>query len=208
MPFIQDIEICGWNSDVEITRCDFTWNNWTRSEYPRCMRDKDFPYIYAGPRPDPNQYCYLFTTNDTVFYGAPSNKKALHNIDFYFKIKNITGATSQSGRFTKKQLHYSAQSLMFPFHRLVSVATVAMQLFDPSIKFFSALYFFHYIQYILNQLIFAPGFNPLWNKSTPRTTHEKFVNDDFRLQGNNFAGVQNYSTIVINHLFHLSSLEG
>ncbi|CAG8560123.1 10031_t:CDS:10 [Ambispora gerdemannii] len=144
-----DIEICGWNSDVEIVRCDFTWRNWTISQYKNCMTPDGFQYVYPGPRPDPSIFCYLFTTNYTALFGMDDVPDTLVNIDFYYKITNLTSAIKAS----------------------VSVATIAMQLF-------------------------SPDFNPLWNKSIPTTTMEKFIDADFRLQGNNFAGIQNYSTNV------------
>ncbi|CAG8613334.1 1229_t:CDS:2 [Ambispora leptoticha] len=145
---VPDIEICGWNSDIEIVRCDFTWQNWSATQYENCQTPDGFQYIYAGPRPDPTVFCYLFTANYTTSFGM-GVPDTLRTIDFYYKILNLTSAIKAS----------------------VSVATIAMQLF-------------------------SPDFNPLWNKSIPTTTMDKFIDADFKLQGNNFAGIQNYSTSV------------
>ncbi|CAG8550793.1 14107_t:CDS:2 [Ambispora leptoticha] len=151
---VPDIEMCGYGSDIQITRCVFTYTDWTSDTLVNCSK-KGFPYVYAGPRTIENNYCYLFTGNKTLwFISAESNskeskvEKKLLQLGFYFKILNLT----------------SVEALV------LSVPTVAMQILDPDD-------------------------NILWKKTT-KTKIAKGLNEELRLQGNNFDGIANYSTNV------------
>ncbi|CAG8505470.1 2506_t:CDS:2 [Ambispora leptoticha] len=152
---VPDIEICGYMSDIEISKCVFTWRDWTTSSYDLCYNtNESLPYIYAGPRPETSSsYCYLFTGNRTLYYLMPTLTNAdphsVNHIDFYFRFKNLTSAISS----------------------VISVATISAQLYDPD-------------------------FNPLWGKAEAITTVDKFVQAEWGLQYNSFAGIYNYSTQV------------
>ena len=102
--WFKDVEICGQYSDVEISSCVFTWDDWSSTTFDGCST-----FLYQTHIND-NNYCYLYAC-DEYFYGNPetNNGPWVQNIDFYFKIKNITNVTS----------HF------------LSVATVAVQMMDP-----------------------------------------------------------------------------
>ena len=107
------MEICGSLSDIEISRCTFTWDDWNKTEFDGCAINGVSFLSTNSEHMKNNQYCYLFATNDTYFYGNPeTNPKGpwVRNIDFYFKIKNITAVTS----------------------KYLSVGTITVQLMDPS----------------------------------------------------------------------------
>ena len=106
------MEICGSLSDIEISKCVFTWDTWNQSTFDNCAVNNVSFLSTNSEHMKNNQYCYLFATNDTYFYGNPDvNPKGpwVRNIDFYFKIKNITAVTS----------------------KYLSVATISGQLMDP-----------------------------------------------------------------------------
>ncbi|CAG8730505.1 27008_t:CDS:2, partial [Dentiscutata erythropus] len=106
---IPDIEICCSQSDVQITKCVFILDDWTNTTSNNCT---DF---IQHSRIKDNIYCYLFETNNTYFFGNPDSGNNLtrpwvRNIDFYFKIDNITNITS----------------------KYISVGAISVQLMDPN----------------------------------------------------------------------------
>ncbi|CAG8632245.1 7237_t:CDS:2, partial [Ambispora gerdemannii] len=112
---VPDIELCGYMSDIEISKCVFTWRDWTSSSFDLCYdTNNTMQYIYAGPRAeDSSSYCYLFTVNRTLYYAMSTFDSAsphsVRLIDFYFRFKNLTGAISS----------------------VISVAAISAQLYDP-----------------------------------------------------------------------------
>ncbi|CAG8498073.1 919_t:CDS:2 [Acaulospora morrowiae] len=109
---IPDIEICGSYSDVKISKCVFTWNDWSSTTFNNCATE-DYSFLTTdNDHTKDNQFCYLFSTNSTFFYGNADKKPKgpwVRNIDFYFKITNISAVTS----------HF------------LSVGTISCQLMDP-----------------------------------------------------------------------------
>ncbi|CAG8759099.1 33314_t:CDS:2, partial [Racocetra persica] len=104
---IPDIEICCSESDSQITKCVFMFDNWTQTEFNNCTK-----YIQRF-RIENNIYCYLFENNYTDFFGNPNTNLMgpwVQNIDFYFKINNITNITS----------------------RFLSVGAISVQLINPN----------------------------------------------------------------------------
>ncbi|CAG8776677.1 1279_t:CDS:2, partial [Dentiscutata heterogama] len=62
---IPDIEICCSESDIQITKCVFTFDNWTLTTFDNCTK-----FIKRSPRIKDNIYCYLFENfenNDAYF---------------------------------------------------------------------------------------------------------------------------------------------
>ncbi|CAG8616374.1 13341_t:CDS:2 [Ambispora leptoticha] len=151
LSFIEmpNIEICGYGSDIEITRCDFTKKDWSDIVHPKCAKDNGGSYLLTKPVVNLS-YCYVFMGNGSLFFSKDNNDNdnILQQIIVYFKILNLTGAESAS----------------------LSVPTVAVQLLDPS-------------------------FDPLTGKVRD-SDMGKDVEDNLRLQLNNFAGIQNFSTSV------------
>ncbi len=101
----EDIEICGMWSEIEISKCVYMWDDFITTTFTNCD---------ALSRQDKTKdYCYVYTNNNaTNFYGNnETNPKRpwVLNIDFYFKLTNITEVTS----------HY------------LSVGTISGQLNDP-----------------------------------------------------------------------------
>ncbi|CAG8580073.1 10425_t:CDS:2 [Ambispora gerdemannii] len=143
---VPNIEICGYGSDIKITRCDFTKKDWSKTINPDCIRQDDgVSYLYQKPVADLS-YCYVFMSNKSLLFSDESND--LRQIIVYFKILNLTGAEKAS----------------------LSVPAVAVQLLDPS-------------------------FDPLTGKVRD-SKMGKSATDNLRLQLNNFAGIQNFSTVV------------
>jgi hypothetical protein len=106
--FHKDIEICGDWSDIEISKCVFTWEDLSLTTFDGCNE----PFSRQR-RIGEIKHCYLYSSNDTYVYGNnETNPKGpwVKGIDFYFKIKNITAVTS----------------------KYLSVGTITVQLMDPS----------------------------------------------------------------------------
>ncbi|CAG8492655.1 1702_t:CDS:2, partial [Ambispora leptoticha] len=145
---VPDIQICGWQNDIQIERCDFLWNNSTVTTYENCTGP--IQKLYQSPnRINLNDFCYLFTIVDkTIKYGRLDND-TLKNIDFYYKILNMTSFSEYS----------------------ISVATIAIQLYDPS-------------------------FNPVWDGTQLRGMVDDAMNQNFKLEFNTFAGIYNYSSLA------------
>src|SRR4051794_12189210 len=104
--FSQDIEVCGLNSDVEMSRCDFTWDDDSMTTDFGCKE-----LLYKPPRILDDTYCYLYAS-DTLFFGnSEMDIKGpwVKNIDFYFIIKDLAAATAH----------------------VVSVGTIGIQFMDP-----------------------------------------------------------------------------
>src|SRR5438045_1562719 len=102
----KDIEICGDLSDIEISKCVFTWNDWSSTVYDGCNE-----FFDRADKKD-LKYCYLYK-GDTYFYGnSEKNPEGtwVRSVDFYFIIKNISAQNS----------------------KYVSVGTITVQLTDPS----------------------------------------------------------------------------
>ena len=109
----KDIEICGDWSDIEVSKCVFTKNDGITT-FNGCNE------FLSQASKNNNTYCYLYTTNETYFYGNEEvnpNATSVRNIDFYFKIKDIPAVTS----------HY------------LSVGTVTIQITEPSKLYFPVL---------------------------------------------------------------------
>ncbi|KAG9306721.1 hypothetical protein G9A89_004268 [Geosiphon pyriformis] len=112
IPFVKapDIEMCGYGTDIQIARCDFTWKNWTTEIFDNCAHPNGTTWIIAGPKINEQDFCYLFSGNDHLFFGDKYHEKNyLQRLSFYFKFKNATA----SERLT------------------ISVPVVAGQLLDP-----------------------------------------------------------------------------
>ncbi|CAG8612361.1 11522_t:CDS:2 [Ambispora gerdemannii] len=110
---VPDIEICGYGSDLRITKCAFTFTDWTSINLVNCSNE-GFLYVYPSSLNNPKNinYCYLFTGNKTLWFtskNATSKDKKIFQIEFYFKILNFTGAEALS----------------------ISVPTIAVQILDP-----------------------------------------------------------------------------
>ncbi|CAG8779610.1 18069_t:CDS:2, partial [Gigaspora rosea] len=104
---IPDLEICRSESDIQITKCVFTLDNWTSTTFDNCTK------FIQRSRVENNIYCYFFENNYTYFFGNPDINLTgpwVRNIDFYFKIDNITNITS----------------------RYLSVGDISVQLMDPN----------------------------------------------------------------------------
>ncbi|CAG8842965.1 4931_t:CDS:2, partial [Gigaspora margarita] len=88
------LEICCNESDIQITKCVFMLHNWTSTTFDNCTKFIQRTHIKN------NIYCYLFENNytSTYFFGNPDINFMgpwVRNIDFYFKIDNITNMTSK-----------------------------------------------------------------------------------------------------------------
>ncbi|KAF0477824.1 hypothetical protein F8M41_024196 [Gigaspora margarita] len=91
---IPDLEICCNESDIQITKYVFMLHNWTSTTFDNCTK------FIQRSRVENNIYCYLFENNytSTYFFGNPDINLTgpwVRNIDFYFKIDNITNMTSK-----------------------------------------------------------------------------------------------------------------
>ncbi|KAG9305822.1 hypothetical protein G9A89_001111 [Geosiphon pyriformis] len=88
-----DIEMCGYGTDIEIVRCDFTWKNWSTVPFDNCARPDGTTWLTAGPRINDHDFCYLFSGSDKLFYGDNDQKgDYLQRLGFYFQFKNMTGS--------------------------------------------------------------------------------------------------------------------
>lgn len=109
---IPDLEICCSESDIQITKCVFTLDNGTSTTSTTFDNCTNF---IQRSRVENNIYCYLFENNytSTYFFGNPDINLTgpwVRNIDFYFKIDNITTMTS----------------------KFLSVGDISVQLMDPN----------------------------------------------------------------------------
>ncbi|KAG9301076.1 hypothetical protein G9A89_012459, partial [Geosiphon pyriformis] len=92
-----DVEMCCYGTDIEIVRCDFTWQNFTTVPFDSCARPDGTPWLTAGPKINNHDFCYLFSGGDNLFYGDKDQKgDYLRSLGFYFQFKNITGYNSLS----------------------------------------------------------------------------------------------------------------
>ncbi|RIB23223.1 hypothetical protein C2G38_2139864 [Gigaspora rosea] len=62
---IPDLEICRSESDIQITKCVFTLDNWTSTTFDNCTK------FIQRSRVENNIYCYFFENNYTYFFGNP-----------------------------------------------------------------------------------------------------------------------------------------
>ena len=122
----KDIEVCGLYSDIEISRCVFTWDDDSETTYVGCNE-----FLYQPVRIKDDTYCYLYAS-DNYFYGNTETKPKgpwVRGIDFYFKIDNVTAVTS----------------------KYLSVGTITVQIMDPSnYEFHISLFFFCVIRLSTN----------------------------------------------------------
>ncbi|CAG8532572.1 8698_t:CDS:2 [Paraglomus occultum] len=90
---VPEIEICAPASPLILTKCTFNaWQAANTEVFENCTRPTGEEFIYLKNFSDPNQFCYLFSTNKTYMF----SKTDLFRIDFFYKIADLPKAWNSS----------------------------------------------------------------------------------------------------------------
>jgi hypothetical protein len=112
---VPDIEICSESSDVRLTYCNVTWLDEKKKYtlYDNCIDDFGRTFLPLHNFSNPNEFCYLFTTNKTlIFFNKLAGEVpggAVQRIDFGYKVLDLKKAISQT----------------------LAIPALALQVFDP-----------------------------------------------------------------------------
>ncbi|CAJ0910220.1 2001_t:CDS:2 [Entrophospora sp. SA101] len=89
---IPEIELCGDNSDIEISKCIFNWSN-NKTTDGCSSESRIFESEKIITKEDGDKYCYTLKADDSYFFSDSKRlpgELSVKSIDFYFKILNIS----------------------------------------------------------------------------------------------------------------------